>query len=291
MIHSTRETPIVSADHCAAHFGGQISLKLEMMNPTGTHKDRESVKIIEACKAIGLSEVGCASTGNLAVSLAFHAMNAGIKCHVWVSGAHLEGTRLAALKAFSAILHDSDMELDELYVSSSAEMTASGIFNANPGHCQAKLSGNAVIGREILSQVANVDTVICPVNNGSHLLGVAEGLKGSGIRLIGAFTHSPLARSIQGLHQAEGKDLIVETLASTGGGLVEATEEDLRLGIKLLMADGVIPEVSSAAIVGVLGKIDRKPDDAVCCVITGSGMKYPAELNALLNSAALTESN
>jgi threonine synthase len=62
-----------------------LFLKLEMENPTKSFKDRGSV--IEVAKALeyGYDEVVCASTGNMAYSVAYYAKLAGIDSTIFVS--------------------------------------------------------------------------------------------------------------------------------------------------------------------------------------------------------------
>ena len=62
-----------------------LRLKLEMENPTRSFKDRGSV--VEVAKALefGFDEVVCASTGNMAYSVAYYAKLAGIRSVIFVS--------------------------------------------------------------------------------------------------------------------------------------------------------------------------------------------------------------
>ena len=62
-----------------------LFLKLETENPTRSFKDRGSV--VEVAKALeyGYDEVVCASTGNMAYSVAYYAKLAGIRSTIFVS--------------------------------------------------------------------------------------------------------------------------------------------------------------------------------------------------------------
>lgn len=278
----SRPTPVIKDTALSEELGCEVFLKLEIYNPTGSHKDRESLKIIAECKTKGILEVGCASTGNFGISLAYYAKISGIKCHVWFSKKGFDPARLAFLNAFGAQIHPLDLDLNDLYVTSSQRMRDEKIYDANPGKCPAKIEANAEIGREITSQVKGLDTVICCVNNGSHLLGLAQGLKGSGVRLIAAYSHSELASSIKGFHQAEGQEKIRTALSVLRGSLIEVNDEDLRFGVTSLLKAGIVAEVSSASVVGALKKIGSLDNQRLCCIITGYGLKYPQELGRLL---------
>jgi len=54
-----------------------------------------------------------------------------------------------------------------------------GLYNANPGACNAKILGNSHIGVEIAEKI-DPTYAICPTNNGTHLIGVHRGLKNTG---------------------------------------------------------------------------------------------------------------
>ena len=278
-----KPTPVVKSEKLGRKFGCDVWLKMELWNPTGSHKDRESLKIIEECKQRGISEVGCASTGNFGISLAYYAKISGLKCHVWLPSGRAYPTVMNLLRAFSAEIHLLESDLDVLYPRSSEEMLDLNIYDVNPGKCPAKIAGNVEIGQEIIEQITGVDMVVCCLNNGTHLLGIAEGVRKSGARVIGVYSYSEFASSIRGFNQAEGSKRIQEMVSLSGGSAVEATEQDLRDGVLALYNEGIVPEASSAAVVGVLNKMDLSQCECVCCVISGNGLKKPSELQELIS--------
>jgi threonine synthase len=267
-------TPLIRSEHLSATLGVEVWLKLECANPTGSHKDRESALLIRACTALGHSKVGCASTGNLAISLSYYAKLAGIECHVWVSP-HTSRPELDRwLRTFGAIVHSCEGKLTELYKVSNAMMERSGTFNGNPGVSDAKLEGNRQIGREITAARPRFDWIICPINNGSHFIGVAQGVSGTHARMVGVYSYSVAAHSIQGFHAAEGLERIHQAVTQSGGCLIEATDEDLENGTASLLKDGIIAELSAAGSAGILRKLPFQRNHSICCIITGSGLKW-----------------
>jgi len=279
-----KPTPLIRSDTLSEYFGCDVWLKVELWNPTGSHKDRESLKIIEECKQRNIPDIGCASTGNFGISLAYYAKISGLKCHVWLPSGRAYPTVMNLLHAFSAEIHLLDSDLGELYPKSSEEMCNLNIYDVNPGKCPAKIAGNAEIGQEIVEQIKDVDTVVCCLNNGTHLLGIAEGIRGAGARIVGVYSYSGFASSIKGFNQAEGAKRIQEAISLSGGSHIEATERDLRDGVLALYNEGIVPEASSAAVVGVLNKMDLSQCKCICCVISGNGLKKPSELQDLLAS-------
>jgi len=279
-----KPTPIVSSPILSAQLGCEVWLKLEINNPTGSHKDRESALIIEECRNKGITRIGCASTGNFAVSLSYYAQTNGIECHVWLCEETVSAETLAYLEAFGATLHLENKELDELYQLSSEIMAREGIFNANPGSCAAKVAGNRELATELQSQLSDIDYVICCVNNGTHVIGVADAFAGTNTKIIGVYCYSHFASSIAGFHSNEGAIRIEDAVVDSGGFFVEASEMDLQQGVLALQSQGIIAEVSSAAVVGVLPKLQEVSGKRVCCIVTASGLKKPFALKEFLKS-------
>ena len=263
-------SPLIKARGLSSRYGKDIWLKLETLHPTGCHKDRESLAIIEACKRQRIKKVGCTSTGNFAISLAFFSHVYDIECHVWVKDSDNNITKF--LECFGAKIHRMDGTFSEIYGLSNSVMGNMKIFNANPGKCQEKIFANREIGVEIQTQNPNVDTVICALNNGSHFIGVDSGL--SNVKMIGVYSHCKLAPSIYGFSKEEGEKDIVKV----GGLLIEAYENDLRVGVRQLLKEGVIAQTASAATVGIIDRLDLSTSKTICCVITGTALKYPREL-------------
>ena len=67
------------------HFDKKVFLKLESQNLTGSHKDRECVQLIDLAIKKKYKKIGCASTGNLAISLAFYSKLNNLKCFIWLN--------------------------------------------------------------------------------------------------------------------------------------------------------------------------------------------------------------
>ncbi|MFC1899900.1 PLP-dependent lyase/thiolase [Chloroflexota bacterium] len=279
-----KTTPVIRSDTLSNRYKCEVWLKLELENTTGSHKDRESREIIEECRQDNIHEIGCASTGNFGVSLAYYAMISNLKCHVWLSSKRTHPSVMSLLRSFSAEIHLTESDLSELYSKSSEEMHRREIYDVNPGECPAKITGNKAIGQEIIKQIGDVDAVVCCINNGTHLLGIADSMKEKKTRIIGIYSYSEFASSIRGFNKAEGERRIQEAVSTSGGDLIEARDQDLRSGVLTLYNEGIIPEVSSAGAVGVLDKLDLSGCNRICCVISGNGLKKPSELQDLLSN-------
>src|SRR5260370_8150594 len=78
-------TPLVRADRLAAELGlGEVWLKNDTRNPTNSFKDRVVSVALSKALEFGFKVAACASTGNLANSVAAHAARAGLRSYVFI---------------------------------------------------------------------------------------------------------------------------------------------------------------------------------------------------------------
>ena len=84
--------------------GGEVWLKVEGDNPTGSFKDRGMTAAISHARHLGAEAVVCASTGNTSASMAAYAAKAGLKPLVLIP----EG-KIAAGKLAQAVVHGAQV--------------------------------------------------------------------------------------------------------------------------------------------------------------------------------------
>src|SRR5436190_3921028 len=79
-------TPLVKADRLAKRLGiRELWIKNDTVNyPSLSFKDRVVSVALSRAKELGFTTVACASTGNLANSVAANAAQAGLKCYVLI---------------------------------------------------------------------------------------------------------------------------------------------------------------------------------------------------------------
>src|SRR5947208_1026302 len=97
-------TPMVRADRLAAELGlGELWLKNDTLNPTGSFKDRVVAVALARARQLGFKVAACASTGNLANSVAAHAARAGMR-HVVFIPADLEAGKVVTTAVYGPSL-------------------------------------------------------------------------------------------------------------------------------------------------------------------------------------------
>ena len=93
-------TPLVAAPRLAewAGFGGELYVKDESRNPTGSHKDRLNLCTVSAAVLSGAPGITVASSGNHGAAAAAYAARAGLPCVLFIT----EGTEPHLVRMVSA---------------------------------------------------------------------------------------------------------------------------------------------------------------------------------------------
>ncbi len=260
-----KNSVLIYAPKISHFYKKNVWLKLEILNPTGSHKDRESVLLIKEAKKKNFKSIGCASTGNLAISLAFFSKIYQMKSNIWLREKDINIDNLKLIKSLgSKVFIKKISNLSKLYDLSSQLMKKRKIFNANPNSSNSKILANTEIIKEIYKANKKIDTFITCINNGSHILGLKKGLRKKH-NLYGIFSKSKIATSINSFSRYEYENLIKHF--NMKKDFIEAKEKEIFNGYKLLASEGLFCEPASAAVVGSLNKFNEKK---ICCIITGS---------------------
>jgi threonine synthase len=270
-----RATPLVHLGRTSRDQGNEVYAKLESANPTGSHKDRESLSMIQDMLERGAREAVIASTGNAAISLAALAPCEGIKVHVFVSKG-INEDRLALISAFEPELHLVEGTYDDAVRASEEFAVDEGLYNGNPGSNARKNAGDAVIGEEINSQMRGkpADYVVVPSNNGTLLSGVWGGVKKSSApKMIAATAKmSRLMGSIAGYHRFDGAELD-RAISESSGKVVDVSDLDAAAATRALRFEGIFCEPAAGASLAALQKLEVK-GKTVVLLITGTAFKF-----------------
>ncbi|MDQ1679995.1 MAG: threonine synthase, partial [Frankiaceae bacterium] len=106
-------TPLVPAPGLSRRVDGDVYLKVEGANPTGSFKDRGMTMAISKAKGEGAQAVICASTGNTSASAAAYAVRAGMTCAVLVPTGKIAMGKLAQALVHGARLLEVDGNFDD----------------------------------------------------------------------------------------------------------------------------------------------------------------------------------
>lgn len=283
-------------------------LKDETRGPTGSNKDRATALVLQHAMHEGITTVSCASTGNLAVSLAVGAAAAGKKAIIFVPADVAESKLALMLLAGATVLKVKEGYAAAFRLSRDAA-EAFGWYDRNTGINPLTLEAKKTVAFEIWEQLSGEvpDTVVVPVGDGATLSALAKGFRelvqcGAtrkvprivGVQADGCQpikraweTHSRVVTT-QPSTIAEGiavgapvnGTMAVRDVSQSGGGFVAVSDEEILAAVRTLAAaGGVLAEpAGAAAFAGLGGAVDEglvDPGGVVVVLITGSGLKTP----------------
>ena len=304
-------TPLIHAERLGAELGlSNLYLKNDSMNPTNSFKDRVVSVAVSWARAHGFETIGCASTGNLANSVAAYSARAGLEAFVFIPS-DLEPGKVVPTSVFEPNLVAVRGNYDQVnrLCSQLIESYPWAFCNINIRPFYAE--GSKTLDFETAEQLGwrLPDEIVIPIASGcqfvKHRRAVGElvelGLVDPGSKLPaltgaqalgcapvynawreGTETVLPvkpdtIAKSIAIGSPSDGPYVI--RIAKETGGVVEAvTEEEIVAAMRLLArTEGIFTETAGGVTIGVLAKLARagrwRGDETVVAYVTGHGLK------------------
>jgi threonine synthase len=303
-------TPLVRCSRLADRLGvRELYIKDDTVNhPTLSYKDR--VVSVAATRAVelGLDVLACASTGNLANSVAAHAARLGLECCVFIPD-NLEAGKVLGSAIFGPTILAIAGNYDDVnrLCTQVADRYGWGFVNINLRSYYAE--GAKTLGFEIVEQLGwrYPQHVVSPVAGGTLLPRIARGFRelrqvglvegqlprvhavqAAGcapvVRALESGAEHPdpvrpdtIAKSIAIGNPADGYQ-VLQTVRSTGGAGATVSDRQIVDSIRLLAeTEGIFAEPAGGTTLG--GAIDLiqrgviGPDDSVVVCVTGNGYK------------------
>ncbi len=303
-------TPLVKAPRLAERLGiRELWIKNDTVNyPTLSFKDRVVSVALSRAKELGFSIVACASTGNLANSVAANAAAAGLKSYVFIP-ADLEQGKIVNSLVYGANVIAIRGHYDEVnrLCAEIAGKYGWAFVNVNMRPYYAE--GSKSMGFEIAEQLGwrIPQHTVVPMASGSLLTKIQKSYQE--FAKLGLVTETPykvhgaqatgcapissaqkagldffkpvkpntIAKSLAIGTPADGF-YALKVMKETGAASDDVSDEEIREGIRLLAeCEGIFAETAGGVTVGVAkkliaaGKIPAA-DSAVLC-ITGHGLK------------------
>ncbi len=302
-------TPLIRSKGLAKHLGlKELWIKNDAVNPSYSFKDR--VVAVASAKALelGFDTIACASTGNLACSVAAHAARGGMKAYVFIP-ANLESGKILGAAIYNPTMVAIDGTYDDVnrLCSELADQYPWAFVNINVRPFYA--DGSKTLGYEVAEQLGWRAPMhaIAPSASGAMFTKIYQGLKEFEITgildKVETKMHCAQARGCSPIATAfeEGRLVIrpvkantiakslgignpadgfyaLKTIQASGGSAVIAEEHEVAEGIKLLAeTEGIFTEgAGGVAVSGLKRLVERgtiKPDESTVLYITGNGLK------------------
>ena len=303
-------TPLLKADRLAKALGlKHLYIKNDSTNPTWSFKDRVVSVALTKAREFGFTTAACASTGNLANSVAAHAARAGMKCFVFIPS-DLEAGKIMTSLVYGPHVVAVKGNYDEVnrLCSEIADRNAGWAFvniNVRPYYSE----GSKTLAYEVAEQLGwkAPDHVVIPIASGSMLTKIHKGfnefmklglIDQKTVRVSGAQAQgcNPVAHAFEnGLDfvtpvkpKTIAKSLAIgnpadgiyalDVIQNSGGSCAQVSDEEIVEGIKLLaQTEGIFTETAGGVTIGVLKKLAEagkiNPDEVTVAYITGIGLK------------------
>jgi threonine synthase len=318
-------TPLLKADRLAAELGvDKLWLKNDAVNfPTLSFKDRVVSVALSKAKEFGLETVGCASTGNLANSVAANAASVGLAAYIFVPS-DLERSKILGTSVFGAKVVAVRGTYDEVnrLCTQVAFKYGWGFVNINLRPFYAE--GSKTFGYEIAEQLGwrTPRHVVCPMAGGAligkihkafnelHKIGFIDtprtkfyGAQPTGCNPISAAVkngqerHRPvkkpntIAKSLAIGDPADGF-FAAKVIRESGGWAEDVSDPEISEAMALLArTEGVFAETAGGVTLAVArklieqGRIPRDEEIVIC--ITGNGLKTQDAVEDVLEKPSL----
>ena len=302
-------TPLIRADRLAERLGlREVWVKNDAANPTHSFKDRVVSVAAARARELGYEVLACASTGNLANSVAAHGAALGMETYVFIPS-DLEEQKVLATGVYGTNLvkvRGSYDDVNRLCTELSGEREWAFVnVNMRPYYSE----GSKTLAFEIAEQLGweVPDRCVVPIASGSLYTKIAKGFEewislglvhGEVPTMNGAQAEgcSPVATAWESGHDVcrpVKPDTIAKSLAignpadgpyalelarRSGGSIDSVTDDEIRAGIRLLAeTTGIFTETAGGTTTATLAKLaargDIDPGERVVLVITGEGLK------------------
>ncbi len=301
-------TPLHKADNLAEELGLKaLYIKNDSVNPTFSFKDRVVAVSVSKALDFGFDTIACASTGNLANSVAAHAAKGKLNCYIFIP-ADLNLGKILQTLAYEPNLISVEGNYDDV---NRLCTEVAGYYNwafVNINLRPYYSEGSKTLGYEVAEQLGwrTPDRAIIPVGSGSLLTKIWKGyneflelglVDEVNTRITAAQSEgcSPIVTAYR-----SGNDIkpvkpntIEKSLAignpadgyyalrvinKSGGGAMASSDQEIIDGIKLLAkTEGIFTETAGGVVVAALKKLveqgEMDKDEETVIYITGNGLK------------------
>jgi len=284
-----------------------LLLKDETRTPTGSNKDRATALCLVDAIQRGATAIACASSGNVACSLAAGAAAMGLSAFIFVSARTVSPAKVDVMRAFGATVFLVDAPYEVAYRLCDEACSRFGWYNRNTASNPLAMHAKKTVAFEVWEQIGRQmpDAVYLPVGDGVTLAafvhgceelircGVANRLpRVVGVHVAGA---APLVRAVQAGRAdwepirtqtiADGIDVgdpyfgrqALEAVAKTGGSWLAVSDYNLQTAIATLARSaGILAEpAGAAALAGVIAHREQLAvsDGTIVALVSGTGLK------------------
>ncbi len=302
-------TPLIKSKRLGDALGlDNLYIKNDCVNPTYSFKDRVVAVASTRARELGFDVLACASTGNLAGSVAAHAARAGMDAYIFIP-ADLEQGKVLGAAIYGPTLVAVEGSYDQVnrLCSELADHYPWAFVNINVRPYYAE--GSKTLAYEVAEQLGwrAPDCAVVPLASGSLFTKIYKGLKE--LQQIGILDEVPtrmmatqadgcspivtaynehtfnirpvkpntIAKSLAIGNPADGY-YALKTIEESKGSAASVSDDEVIEGIRLLAeTEGIFAETAGGVVIAGLRHLVKsgavRRNDLTVAYITGNGLK------------------
>jgi len=287
-----KETPVERSTSLEEFVGGEVYLKMEHLQWTGSFKTRGAYNKISQAVERGVDSFVAASAGNHAQGVALAATNCGAESTIFMPE-NAPQAKIDATRGYGATVElvGRDFQETMAHAQSAVEETDAEFVHAYDD--PDIIAGQGTLGAEMYHDLPDVNTVVVPIGGGGLISGVSTAIKHLspetrvvGVQATGAETvHESLDKGFP--VTLEEVDTIADGIA-TGGisemtlrmiqehvdEVVTVTDTEIARAILLLMerAKQVVEGSGAASVAAILSDDLDVGDETVMPLLCGGNL-------------------
>ena len=237
-----RVTPVYRSETLSRECGGEVCLKAENLQRTGSFKVRGAYNRIsslsEEQRAAG---VAAASAGNHGQAVAWAGREVGARARIFMPQ-DAAMAKVDATRHYGADVELTGSAIEDCLDAALEYVAETGATFVHPFEDPAIIAGQGTIGLELADQVDDLGTVLVPIGGGGLASGIAlalravrPGLRIVGVQAAGTLPDGPGYTIADGIAVKKPGDLTMGILGDALDDIVSVTDEEISEAIVLLL--------------------------------------------------------
>jgi threonine dehydratase len=288
-----RVTPVLESWTLAERVGGEISVKAESLQRTGSFKVRGATNKLAALGAAADRGVVAGSAGNHAWAVALAARQRGVPCEVFMPP-HAPLGKVEGCRNLGATVVEGGDTVDACVAMARERSAQTGAAFVHPFDDADVVAGQGTLGLELLDQLPRLARVVVPIGGGGLAAGTAIAVKtarpdvqviGVQAEVVAAFPASlaagrPVdvpggATIADGIALKRPGEITLPLVARWVDEVVTVGEDDIAEAMVLLLerAKLVVEGGGAVGVAALLtGKVAPAPSGTTCVVLSGGNV-------------------
>jgi threonine dehydratase len=176
IVDVAKHTPVLPSLTLTQQVGGDVALKAESLQRTGSFKIRGALNKLAALGEGCARGVTAGSAGNHAWALAHAARARGVPCEVFMP-VEAPLSKVEGCSMLGATVHRGGGSVEDCVAAARERAREAGMAFVHPFDDVDVIAGQGTLGLELLDDVADVAKVVVPVGGGGLASGVAIAMK------------------------------------------------------------------------------------------------------------------